>query len=88
MRPAPKKGNKLPSPREVVQQAKRRRKLSVTWYGGTTRRVEVVTGTGHWYKSGQELVPVRWVGVRDGTGTPQEEYFFTTDVVQSGRRDF
>jgi len=60
----------------------------VTWYGGTTRRVEVVTGTGHWYKSGQELVPVRWVGVRDLTGTPREEYFFTTGVGQSGRRGF
>jgi len=68
-----------------VQQAKRRCKLNVTWYGGTTRRVEVVTGTGHWYKSGQELVPVRWVWVRDLTGTPREEYIFTTDMGQSPR---
>ena len=78
--------HRLVSPAKV--RLLRRRRLSVTWYGGTTRRVEVVSGTGHWYKSGQELVPVRWVWVRDLTGTPQEEYFFTTDVGQSGRRGF
>ena len=43
------------------------------------RRVETLDGTGHWYKSGAGLVPLRWVFVRDVTGTHRDEYFFTTD---------
>ena len=39
-----------------------------------------MTDTGHWYKSGHGLVPVRWVYVQDRTGTHRDEYFFTTDV--------
>jgi hypothetical protein len=31
------------------------------------------------YKAGQELVPLRWVFVRDVSGTHRDEYFFTTD---------
>jgi hypothetical protein len=42
--------------------------------------VEVVSGTGHWYKSGEGLVPVRWVYVHDLTGTHRDEYFYSTDV--------
>src|SRR5262245_3341439 len=41
------KGAKLPSPQEVVAQAARTR-LRVAWYGGGTRRVEVVSGVGQW----------------------------------------
>ena len=41
------KGKKLPSPQGIVQRTKQRQKLTVNWYGGQSRRVEVVTGTGH-----------------------------------------
>ena len=61
--------------------------LDVAWYGGGRRRVEVVTGTGHWYKSGRPLVAVRWVFVRDLTGTHRDEYFFTTDSTWSPESD-
>ena len=76
------KGAKLPTPREVVASAARSR-LNVAWYGGGRRDVEVVSGTGHWYKAGQGLVEVRWVFVHDLTGTHRDEYFFTTDVTMS-----
>ncbi|MBI3411406.1 MAG: transposase [Planctomycetes bacterium] len=72
------KGRKLASPQEGVKKAPRTR-LTVAWYGGGTRRIEVVSGTGHWYKTGEGLVPVRWVFVHDLTGTHRDEYFFTTD---------
>ena len=58
---------------------RRRTRLTVGWYGGGTRRVEAATGTGHWYKGGCGLVPVRWVFVKDATGTHRDEYLFTTD---------
>jgi hypothetical protein len=73
------KGARLPKPQEAVGVARKRRRLTVSWYGGGTRRVAVVSGTGHWYKSGQALVPLRWVFVRDLTGTHRDEYFYSTD---------
>jgi len=74
------KGKKLPSPEKVVARTRRRQRLNVAWYGGGRRNVAVVTGRGHWYKSGQGLVEVLWVFVHDCTGTHRDEYFFTTDV--------
>ena len=73
-------GKKRPAPQEAVAKTRRRQRLKVAWHGGGTRQVAVVTGTGHWYKSGAGLVPVRWVFVEDRTGTHRDEYFFTTDV--------
>jgi len=76
------KGARLPKPRRAAATAPRTR-LSVVWYGGGTRRVEAASGTGHWYKGGCGLVPVRWVFVKDATGTHRDEYLFTTDPALS-----
>jgi hypothetical protein len=73
------KGARLPKPRQQAQ-ARRRRRHTVGWYGGGTRRVGLVGGTGHWYKSGHGTVPVRWVSVRDLDGTHRDEFFYTTDL--------
>ena len=75
-----KKGHKLPTPEEVVKQSGKRRKLTVAWYGGGQRKVEVITGTGHWYQAGAGLVEIRWVFVHDLTATHRDDYFFTTDI--------
>ncbi len=72
------KGRALPKPCQSVARSRRQRSV-VSWYGGGTRRVETVSGTGHWYKSGRGLVPLRGVFVHDRTGTHRDEYFFTTD---------
>jgi len=72
-------GPRMPSPKDVVKAAKRT-KLKVKWYGGGNRKVSVVSRKGHWYRAGAGLVPVRWVHVRDLTGTHRDEFFFTTDV--------
>ena len=74
-----KKGAKLPRPQDVVATAERTR-LNVAWYGGGRRDIEVVTGVGHWYKSGVGLVAVRWVYVHDATGTHRDDYLYSTDV--------
>jgi hypothetical protein len=74
------KGPKLASPQAVVANTAARTSLMVTWYGGTTRDLEIVTGTGHWYRIGEALVEVRWVYVHDWTGTHRDEYFFATDL--------
>jgi hypothetical protein len=72
------KGERVPKPRQAAATAPRT-KLAVVWYGGGTRRVEAASGAGHWYKGGCGLVPVRWVFVKDATGTHRDEYLFTTD---------
>ena len=74
----PAKGRKRPAPAEVVKKSKAKR-FTVSWYGGETRRVELVWGEGLWYKSGDGLVPVRWVFVHDVQGTHRDEYFYCTD---------
>jgi hypothetical protein len=73
------KGHKLPPPMQVVEKSEAKR-FTVSWYGGKTRRVELICGEGHWYKSGEGLVPVRWVHVHDVQGTHRDDYFYTTDL--------
>jgi hypothetical protein len=79
------KGEKLPAPRDVVA-ASGLKRSTVGWYGGKTRRVGFVSGTGHWYKGGDGLVPVRWVFVHDLEGTHEDGYFYCTDPSLSPSR--
>ncbi len=79
------KGRKLPTPQQGV--ARRvRTKATVSWYGGADRRVELVSDTGLWYKSGAGVVPIRWVFVGDLQGTHRDEYFYTTDTSLTGKQ--
>jgi hypothetical protein len=52
----------------------------VGWYGGGKRDVGVITPAAHGYQAGNGLVPVRWVSVRDRTGTHRDEIRYTTDA--------
>jgi hypothetical protein len=77
------KGDQLDTPEQVVAKAGQRSRCLVSWYGGGTREVEVVSGTGHWYQSGKGLAEVRWVYVHDRAGTHRDEYFFSTRLAMS-----
>ncbi len=44
--------------------------LTVRWYGGSERQIEVVSATAVWYHSGLPPVPIRWVLIRD----PQDRF--------------
>jgi len=72
------KGRKRKSPQDVVP-TRRLRKATVDWYGATERNVKLIGDDAYWYKSGQGLLPIRWVFVRDDTGTRRDEFFYTTD---------
>lgn len=74
----PIKGAALPRPKKVVRAAQGRR-ATIAWYGGKTRRVELIDGQGMWYRSGRGVVPVRWVFVKDRQGSHRDEYLFSTD---------
>jgi hypothetical protein len=74
-----KKGKKLSTPQEAVATTGRTA-LDVACYGGGSRDVVVVSGSGHWLKWDKGLVPVRWASVHDVTGTHRDNYFFSTDA--------
>lgn len=78
------KGAKQPAPQAVVAEATRQ-PLTVSWYGGGRRRVEVVSAIGHWYKAGAGLVAVRWVYVHDQTGTHRDDYLYSTDTTRTAQ---
>jgi hypothetical protein len=76
-----KEGEKLPTPAAAVAAAAPadRAACNVSWYGGGRRDIEVVSGTGNWHRNGEGPVPLRWVHVRDRTGTHRDDYLFSTD---------
>jgi hypothetical protein len=80
------KGDKRPAPEAVVAATAEPTALNVSWYGGGRRDVEVVSGTGQWFKSGKGLVPVLWVFVRDRTGTHRDSYLFSTDLALTAQQ--
>jgi hypothetical protein len=54
--------------------------VSVRWYGGHSREVELSTSTAVWYHSGMTPVPIRWVLVRDPQGEFVDQALLSTDL--------
>ena len=54
--------------------------VSVAWYNGTTRTVELTSQTAVWYRSGKPPVPLRWVLVRDPQGEFATQALLCTDL--------
>ena len=54
--------------------------VSVAWYDGTTRTVELTSQTAVWYRSGKPPVPRRWVLVRDPQGEFATQALRCTDL--------
>lgn len=73
------KGDKLAQPQQVVAESVPRQTV-VDWYGGSSRRVALISDVGHWYRGGGGLVELRWVYVKDLEGTHRSDYFYSTDV--------
>jgi hypothetical protein len=55
--------------------------VTLPWYGGTEREVDVATGTALWYTRGEAPLPLRWVLVRDRSAKNpfKPQAFFATD---------
>ncbi len=54
--------------------------VTVRWYGGHSREVEVSTDTAVWYHSGKAPVPIRWVLIRDPQGEFEDQALLCTDL--------
>jgi hypothetical protein len=53
--------------------------VSVPWYGGATRSVELASGTAVWYHSAKPVVPLRWVLIRDPEGKFEPQALLCTN---------
>jgi len=54
-------------------------RITLAWYGGTTRSVELASGTAVWYHSAKPVVPIRWVLIRDPEGKFEPQALLSTD---------
>jgi len=65
---------RLPDPQTIWQV------LTVRWYGGSQRTIEVATATAVWYHGGLPPVPIRWVLIRDPAGRFEPQALLSTDL--------
>lgn len=78
------KGERLDSPQQAAGSENAPWKaITVDWYGGTKRKVSVISATGLWYNRRRIPVIVRWVYVRDDHGHHADECLFSTDTSMS-----
>ncbi|MCK4374935.1 MAG: transposase [Candidatus Brocadiae bacterium] len=77
------KGQKLPSPKQVLEHARtdQWQRAVVQWYGGQRKVMWLCSRTGLWYKAAEGVKWIRWVVARDSEGQRRDEVFFTTDPV-------
>ena len=54
-------------------------RVTVRWYGGGRREVDLARGTAVWYHSGLPPVPIRWVLIRDPKGHFEPQALLCTD---------
>jgi len=60
--------------------------VTVAWYGGGTRTVELATDTAVWYHAGKPTVPLRWVLIRDPLGQFKAQALLCTDLGVSAQQ--
>lgn len=54
--------------------------ISVAWYSGRERAIELATGTAVWYHGGKPPVPIRWVLIRDPLAQFEPQALLSTDL--------
>jgi hypothetical protein len=60
--------------------------VTLRWYGGVPRTVDLATGTAVWSHPGKPVVPLRWVLIRDPQGQCAPQALLGTDArVQPGQ---
>lgn len=55
------------------------RTADIAWPDGTTRRLELASGTALWNRSGEPALPIRWVLSRDPAERFEPRAFFSTE---------
>jgi hypothetical protein len=79
--PKPKKGKKQPTLFERLNDPSTVwNPITVNWYDGISRTLEICSGISLWYTPKQPPVPINWVLVHDPKGELRNEAFFSTDM--------
>src|SRR3954454_3490367 len=55
------------------------REAEIPWSDGTTRVLELASGTAWWAHSGEPPLPIRWVLTRDPAGKMESRAYFSTE---------
>jgi hypothetical protein len=70
--PKPKKGARQPNLKARLTDPQTPwQRVTLRWYGGQEKTVEMATGVSLWHTPGQDPVPLRWVLVRPAAGDPE-----------------
>ena len=80
-RPA-EKGKRLPALKTLADDPSQTwQPITVTWYGGEQKTLEILTGTALWYTKGEKPLPIKWVLTRDPEQPEQGCHaFFSTEL--------
>jgi hypothetical protein len=74
------KGQRLPTPRQVLDSPKTLwMTVDVRWYDRQTRTMEIASGTAVWFHFGKPAIPIRWVLIRDPEGEYETVCLLCTD---------
>lgn len=84
----PKKGNRLPNLYTVAEDPDTEwEQITIRdWYGSQQRTVEIVSDTAVWYSSGEPVVPIRWVLLRDPRAEFTTRALLCTDLALAAER--
>ena len=75
-----KKGVRLPTPQAFLDNPKTRwATVTLAWYGGKQKTVELASGFALWYHAGKPTVSIRWVLIRDLLGKFESIALLATD---------
>lgn len=76
------KGKRLPTLEKVLKNRKTKwRRITLQhWYGEGRRIIEMASATAVWYHSGQPVLPIRWVLIRDPKNKFKPQALLCTDL--------
>jgi len=79
-----KKGQRMPTLATILTDpATVWQPLSLAWYSGQPRQMDIASGTAVWFHNGKPPVPIRWVLIRDPAGKYDPVALLCTDPQQS-----
>lgn len=79
--PRPRKGPRQPTlSAQVADPQTVWETRTLAWYGGSPRTLELATGTGLWCNSDGDILPLRWVLIRDPRAAFAPQALFATDL--------
>ena len=74
------KGQRLPTLQAVAADPQTDwQTVTVRWYGGELRTIQLVSGTALWYHPGKPVVPLRWILLCDLRGAFDPQALLSTD---------